>query len=176
MDGPLENMYFDWLYSKIANPNASAKRDRYCRLFRLLYQTEFIYLVSGDDNRVEDGTDLRLEFFYETQTSDDGYFLSQPCSVLEMLIAFSRKASFETDDHPTLWFWIMLSNLGIDGLNDARLVDMNSVQAVVDHFVWRRYDGKGRGGLFPLLHSKQDQALVELWYQFNQYLIEKRYC
>lgn len=175
MTEPLEHAYFDWLYSKVCELNARSQNDKYCKLFRILHQTEFVFLVLGDDNRVEDGIDLRTEFFHDVPAEDDGLFLAQPCSVFEMLIAFSRRASFETDDPPHYWFWTMLSNLGLSGLNDNRLVNTKNVQDVIDWFVWRRYDRNGNGGLFPLLNPRKHQARVELWYQFNQYVIEQRY-
>jgi len=175
MNEPLENVYFNWLYSKVSDITARSPRDRYDKLFRLLHQTEFVYLVSGDDNRAEDGMDLRAEFFNEEYAHDDGLFSYEPCSVLEMLIAFSRRASFETEDTPAYWFWTMLSNLGLASLSDNVFNSTRTIQDVVDWFVWRRYDSKGNGGLFPLLNSNKNQSKVELWYQFNQYLIEQRY-
>jgi hypothetical protein len=42
----------------------------------------------------------------------------------------------------------------------------------LETFVWRNYDRKGVGGIFPLYRSRRDQRRVELWYQFNEYIEE----
>ncbi len=43
----------------------------YWKLFRTLYSTEFVWLLSGDDNRAEDGLELREEFLLESNIPDD---------------------------------------------------------------------------------------------------------
>ena len=94
---PIEEVYFNWLYSKVAYmPNPTPSLTFYT-LFRDLHSTEFVWLISGDDNRAQDGLDLRREFFRESLIHQDPAWNDIGCSVLEMLIAFSRKAEFETD-------------------------------------------------------------------------------
>jgi hypothetical protein len=52
--------YFEWLCGQIEIVG-KAKRT-YDGLFGMLYATEFEWTVSGDDNRVQDGLDLRGYF------------------------------------------------------------------------------------------------------------------
>lgn len=172
MTEPLENLYFNWLYSQVCNPDSRRQSEHYIKLFCLMHQTEFLYKIPGDDNRAEDGRDLRPEFLREEFIKDDGLFSSQGCSVLEMLIALSRRASFATDESSSVWFWIMLDNLGLSGFHDGRRFDRRHVQAVLDNLIYRTYNSYGLGGLFPLLRTNRDQTKVEIWYQFNEYLFE----
>lgn len=171
-DEPIEELYFNWLYSKVAaveNPTPSLT---HWTLLRDLHSTEFIYLVSGDDNRAQDGLDLRREFLRESFIGEDPPWLSIGCSVLEMLYAFARKASFETGVSTRDWFWLFLDNLGIADLNDASNRISQKVSEVLDRFIWRTYRRNGEGGMFPLRSSPNDQREVEIWYQFCEYLVE----
>jgi hypothetical protein len=38
--------------------------------------------------------------------------------------------------------------------------------------IWRTYDRRGHGGLFPLQRSNRDQRRVEIWYQLSEYLLQ----
>lgn len=169
---PLENLYFNWLYSQVCDPDSRRQSEHYSKLLCLMHQTEFTYKVRGDDNRAEDGLDLRTEFFHKEFMNDDGLFSSQGCSVLEMLIALSRRAAFATDETAISWFWIMIDNLGLSGFHDGHRFDSRHVQAVLDNFINRTYNVYGFGGLFPLLEPNKDQTKVEIWYQFQEYLFE----
>jgi len=92
-----------------------------------------------------------------------------------MLIAFSRVAEFETDESAKNWFWVMLTNLGLSTVNDATPINEKALHDVIEQFVFRTYNRRGHGGLFPLTHTKKDQREVEIWYQFNEYLFELDY-
>lgn len=172
MSEPIEETYFNWLYAKVAQVAVPTPSTRFYTLMRDLHTTQFIWLVSGDDNRVEDGLEIRKEFLTQMQLDQDPSWLSIPCSVLEMLIAFSRRAAFDTEKSAREWFWIFLDNLGISGLSDATTNVTQIVYDVMDTFVYRTYEYNGHGGLFPLQESDQDQRKVELWYQFCDWLIE----
>ncbi len=174
MDEPIEELYFNWLYSKVASikvlPTPSLT---YLTLLRDLHSTEFVWLVSGDDNRAEEGMDLRAEFFRVSYLDRDPPWLSIPCSVLEMMIALSRRASYDTDISERDWFWTFLTNLGIEYLSDNHLGITQIVDEVLDMFVWRTYDAQGKGGMFPLSKPAEDQTKRELWYQFCDYLMDQ---
>lgn len=175
MDEPIEERYFNWLYSNVSDINTQVPQLQYFNLLGKLHQMEFIFLVSGDDNRIVDGQDLRAEFFREEFIHNDGSLDKDGCSVLEMLIAFSRRAYFATDDSAHAWFWIMMTNLGLVGFNDANPRNDRAIQSIIDRFVYRTYNHKGMGGLFPLSNTHTDQRKVEIWYQFNEYLLELGY-
>jgi hypothetical protein len=170
-DEPIEEVYFNWLYSKVASTNVPTPSLMFYTLLRDLHSIEFVFLISGDDNRAQDGLDIRKEFLREAFIADPAWN-SIGCSVLEMFIALARKAEFETDLSLRDWFWIFLDNLGIAELSDARRNVSRKVAEVIDILIWRTYRDDGRGGMFPLRRPAQDQTKVELWYQLNEYLVE----
>jgi len=173
MEEPFEEVYFNWLYSKVASVDNPSPSLTHYTLLRDLHSTEFVWLISGDDNRAEDGLEVRKEFIKATYLDDDIPWMIIPCSVLEMLIAFSRRASFETEQSSREWFWIFIENLGLDDLNDARNGITSRVSETLDHMVWRTYRRDGLGGLFPLNRPDRDQRKVEIFYQFCAYLVEQ---
>lgn len=174
MSEPIENQYFNWLYTKVCDTNTHSPSLGYVKLLRQLHRTEFVWLLTGDDNRAEDGCDLRGEFLSDAfMRTDNEHWLLEGCSVLEMLIAFSRRASFETDDSPRDWFWKLLDNLRLTEFTDATRVNSAVVQDILDRFIWRTYHFNGDGGLFPLDYTTNDQRGIEIWYQFSEYVAEK---
>lgn len=173
MTEPIENLYFNWLYSNVSDLTVHEPALAYFKLLGELHRTEFVWLLSGDDNRAEDGLALRSEFLHKSFIKHDTVITSEGCSVLEMLVAFSRRAAFEGDDTPRDWFWVMLDNLELSDLNDPSNPNPDYIQGVLETFVWRTYDYNGNGGLFPLHHTQHDQRKVEIWYQFNEYLAER---
>lgn len=169
----LDELYFTWLYSQVDNPNIANPSRTYWKLFRILYKTEFIWFIPHDDNRVEDGKELRYEFVNESELSDvDIGWLHLGCSVFEMMVGLSRRLSFETEGRPSEWFWQMMQNMHLDRYNDRRRWEETIVIDIVAHLIYRTYEPNGRGGLFPLRHPQQDQRDVEIWYQAQSYLIE----
>lgn len=173
MDEPIEDVYFNWLYTKVASITVPKTPSlTYYTLLRDLHSTEFIWLVSGDDNRAEDGLELRKEFLNMAQLNQNPPWMSIPCSVLEMLIAFAKRAEFDTDFTFREWFWIFLDNLGLSELNDAMLGITQTVDIVLDTFIWRTYEANGEGGLFPMQNFKVDQRKVEIFYQWCAWVYE----
>jgi hypothetical protein len=173
MNEPIENLYFNWLYSKVASTEVPTPSLTYLKLFRLLHTSEFVWLVSGDDNRAEDGLELRKQFLRESFIKHETPWIEIECSVLEMLIAFSKRAEFQTDLTAREWFWIFLVNLGLSELNDAASRIDQTVSDVLDVFVWRTYNFDGAGGMFPINNPRRDQRKLEIWYQFCDYLIDQ---
>jgi hypothetical protein len=145
----------------------------YWKLFRKLFNTEYVWLVSGDDNRGEDGLELREEFFVESNLEDDDSLSMIGCSIFEMLIAFSRRAEFNAGETPEFWFWKFLENLELHEENDASTTPPEKIDRILYDFVWRDYDEDGYGGLFPMNDPPEDQRKVEVFYQFCQYLVDQ---
>ena len=142
---------------------------------RQLYVKEFVWLIPNDDNRAEDGKELRYEFINEQGIDEvDQAWLDLGCSVLEMMIALARRAAFESDDEVVEWFWRFIFNLGLNNHTDIAYTSATEreVDNVLDTVIFRTYDADGLGGLFPLTHPRQDQRKVELWYQLAAYLSE----
>lgn len=170
---PLEDAYFRWLSAKVEyNPwrGESTPSNSYDRLFRKMHQFPFSWTVTGDDNREQDGVDLRYEFLRVSGRRPSEDWLQMPASVFEVLISFSRIASYETGELMSFWFWHMLDNLGFREQTNGNY-NPALVERTLDRFVWRTYDYNGRGGLFPIRSPRRDQRKVEIWYQFCDYLV-----
>lgn len=172
MDEPLENAYFNWLVAKVNRVEHPTPSLTYWNLLRQLHSTEYVWLISGDDNRAEDGVELREEFLIESGYPYSGEWEGMGCSVLEMLIAFARRAKFNARKTLHYWFWRFLKNLGLDEANDASNFPPEEIDAILSNFVWRTYKSDGTGGLFPMRNPPMDQREVEVWYQFCEYLID----
>lgn len=174
VDEPIEEVYFRWLYAKVAAEDNPSPANTFWTLFSVLHHTEFVWLVPGDDNRAADGIELRKEFFDQIGMERDPIMMALPCSVLEMFIAFARRAEWQTDISVRDWFWVFLANLHLEGCNDSEEDVAEFANDVLDQFLWRTYSGgTGEGGMFPLDKvSRNDQRKVEIWYQFSEYLID----
>ena len=175
MNGTLDDRYLEWLYGQIGSVRNRNPTRSFWKLARQLYTKEFVWTVPNDDNRVEDGRDLRLEFLdlYD-EIADE--WVNLGCSMLEMLVALSRRAAFEeTSKTPLDWFWTFLQNISVDWFNDK--VYTREAEALIDDtldtVIYRRYAANGRRGLFPLKYPDRDQRDVELWYQLAAYLQER---
>jgi hypothetical protein len=174
---PLENLYFNWLCAKVIKIRYNrTSSTTYWRLFRTLHNTEYIWLVSMDDNRLADGKHLRREFIRETGIDDDLEWREiTPCSLFEMLIAFSIRCEFQASDligNAQHWFWKFIYNLGLTEANDASDITEEQIGEVLHRFIWRTYDYSGKGGIFPLDDPRQDQRKVEVFYQLFDYLTD----
>lgn len=137
----------------------------------------FVWGVPNDDNRTEDGKDLRPEFLSTHDAECSNAWISQACSMLEMLIALSRRLEFESSQDTYHWFWTLLENLNLRVYTDSMYDD--EVEMIVDKtlisVIDRRYRSNGVGGLFPLKRPKADQRKTEIWYQMSAYLLENDY-
>lgn len=174
-EGTLDDRYFAWLYSKVAASRNRNPARSFWELCLLMYKFPFTWFVPNDDNRVEDGRDLRFEFMSDKHAERDESWISLECSVFEMLVALSRKLSFQTEEPAMEWFWRMVQNLGLRGYTDEVYrhdLHEEHINFVLDRLVSRTYESNGEGGLFPLRHSEQDQREIEIWYQMAAYLIE----
>lgn len=173
MPGTIDDRYFEWLYSLVGAVGNRNPARSYWNLMRQLYIKEFVWVIQNDDNRLEDGRDLRQEFL-DAQGLDepDPTWMGLGCSMLEMLIGLARRASFQDGRDPVEWFWEMLQNLGISDATDEQYDDDLAalIDGVLETVIYRTYAPNGRGGLFPLKRLREDQRKVELWYQLSAYL------
>lgn len=170
MEEPIESEYFNWLCAKVVAPT---RHKMYCDLLKLLHETEFAWTILGDRNRMEDGLELRIHFLRQSRWNMDRGWYSQPCSVLELLIAFADRACFQTDIPLETWFWEFMSNLELGEFRQVQPSDVDGIKDILHTFVWRTYDPSGYGGIFPMRWPKRDQRKVEIWYQFCDYLDDR---
>lgn len=170
--GTLDDQYLAWLYSLVADVRTRKGPHTYWNLFRKLFATEFTWFVPNDDNRAEDGRELRMEWASLVDVHVDRHWAELGCSFLEMLIGLARRLEFMTDRDCEYWFWHLIGNLGLLGHNDRSKFVEEDVEARTSAVMWRTYDCDGNGGLFPLLRTDRDQRKVEIWYQLHEYLLQ----
>lgn len=176
--GTLDEEYFEWLYTQIAAVRNRNPSRSYWQLCKQLYTTIFSWSVPNDDNRVEDGRDLRYEFLGDQSGGRaTEAWAALECSVLEMLVALARRASFESFGEPGEWFRKFMQNLRLEGYTDSVYSDAiaKEVRKTLTRVVNRTYAQDGGGGIFPLREPASDQRKVELWYQMSAYLLEGDY-
>lgn len=170
--------YFEWLYDMMCVDRYS-KEISYRKLFTRLHNIEFRYIIPSDRNRAGDGIDLRYRFAYANNYSYRAVseYLSDPCSVLEMMVALAMRCEENIMDDPKVgnrtsqWFWGMVVNLGLGSMTDAQY-DKQLVDESVRTLLNRDYKPNGEGGLFTLRHCDEDLRDVEIWMQLCWYLDE----
>lgn len=179
---PLDQVYFVWLYRQVGWTETGNRARMYWSLLRMMYEKEFIWMehVPMDENRAIDGRGLRREFLDQERIKKrvPREFHEIGCSVLELLIALSRKLAFEADEGDARdWFWILISNLGLQECNDENPPDPQIIDEILGKVIHRDYAPNGAGGLFPLTkfdpNVDTDQREVELWYQAQNFLLER---
>jgi hypothetical protein len=172
----LDSRYLDWLYSQIgpAKNNRNPARS-FWLLAEELHNKVFTWKVANDDNRINDAVDLRLLFLDQERLQGGKSWLEQDCSMLEMLVALSRRLEFEADQNAFFWFHHMVENLGIRITDDNFVGHGRDIDRKLSHLIDRTYRADGTGGLFPLRHPDRDQRKVEIWYQMSAYLLENGY-
>jgi hypothetical protein len=174
MIGTLDDQYLTWLYANVASTRERRQSHTYWTLFQQLYEKEYIWVLSGDRNRTNDGRELRQEFVHsQVNLYADDDWINLGCSFLELIMGLSRRMAFYLDGTPAKWFWLLLDNLRLLSCTDNSEYDQNYVDALLDRVIWRQYSETGQGGLFPLESPTEDQRDVELWTQLNQYVLER---
>ena len=81
--------YFEWMYHLVCKDVNSLS---YRKLLCQLYDTPFEPRIAMDENRAEDGVELRYRFGYEhglDGATIAGCLDNRDCSVLEMMVALS---------------------------------------------------------------------------------------
>ena len=172
----LSSRYFEWLCG-IVFDGRYLEEDSYSKLLLLLHSIDFEVVIGMDQNRAEDGIDLRYRFGDES-----GYIQPMiaslldivPCSVLEMMVALSFQCENIMDDPEkgnrlSKWFWTMIENLGLESMDDNNF-DEKFAKYVIFRFLSRDYSNNGKGGLFVIDNCKYDLNEVEIWQQMCWYL------
>ena len=166
--------YFEWLVDKVCD-GRYGKHISYRRLLMYLHQTEFQYSILRDENRAEDGVDLRYRFACSIERPELSEELDGPCSILEMMVALAIRCEECIMDNPAngdrtgQWFWGMIVSLGLGSMYDNRF-DKSFVDNVVDTFLNREYSPNGKGGLFTIKNCDYDLRGVEIWRQLCWYI------
>lgn len=172
---PLDELYLEWLYSQVADPNFQDEDLTYWEVLKILFSVDFAYVVRMDENRVEDGKALRRRFIAEQRLSGvSEAWIELGCSVLELMVGLSERLAFLADGEPHYWFWELMGNLGLRHYNDSYIIPTEDVEEILERVIFRYYGPDGRGGFFPLKHPTRDQRDIELWAQLSDYVMEIR--
>lgn len=171
--------YLNWLYDLVCTDSKTAS---YHELFGALYGTKYYYIHPLDENRIYDGLDMRKIYASKRRNSEKVFDIinSLPCSVLEVMVGTCYRCentiatNSDFGDRTGQWFWVMIKNLGLEGLADGRF-DERKFNRAMDIFLNRKYDHDGKGGPFYIRNSKRDMRELDLWMQFNIFLTDYFY-
>lgn len=173
----LNDSYFRWLVKIIGFKDINSCK--YISMLSYMYSTDFKLtdpIVGHDDNRLNDGFDLRADYSNGFTVEDIPDSFGEPVNILEVLVAFARRIDddimYDGNLHASKWFFLMIENLGMIDFTDDRLgIDWNidDEEQILDRMMSRQYDRNGFGGLFPIKNSKYDQREIELWYQMQEW-------
>ena len=175
---PLDAPYFEWLCRRIEISTQEKTHARsFLQLVQMIHGVNFRWFIPNDDNRAEDGVELRQWFLQESGIEHaDHFWMQRPCTVLEMLVALAEQTAFQSRDTAARWFWVFLGNLNVHMFSDGYIREYpaseQDIRQALEGINDRTYGSDGLGGLFPLKHPEQDQRKVELWYQMSFYLLE----
>ena len=169
----INDEYFEYL-CELIDAKRYARSVSYRKLLMRLHDTEFTYFIPYDDNRADDGVQLRRRFALARNDMSLVDYILGPCSVLEMMVALAVRCETIMDDtsygdRTGQWFWGMINNLGLSSMSDSKFYK-HEVDTIVNRFLKREYERNGKGGLFTVKHSKRDMRSVEIWCQLSWYL------
>ena len=159
----MRERYFHWLLKFIGN--GFCRKNSYYELLEYLFNTEYFWSIPMDENRAEDGIDLRHRFVMECEEDQEAsyVYLSGPASVLEVLIALSIKMEYIARGSIDIgkagqWFWGMIKCLSIFDCYDG-----NFDEKKVEYFLEGWMDPESEISIFP--HEEG-----ELWIQAMNFL------
>ena len=175
-----DGWYFDVLYDIVAADREDVTDMSYRMLLGVLDGVEFRDIRGIDGNRIQDAQELRADLITENDLDHTSVRPFMNVSVLEVMVAIAQRLGQITGDEDTaFWFWEMVSNLALDGIDDTEFwSDPESYEAEIldraDDVININYDRDGLGGLFLLREgvAPQDMRDTELWYQMQYYANE----
>lgn len=175
-----DGWYFDVLYDIVAKDREDVTDLSYRMLLGVLDGVEFRDTRGIDSNRIHDAQELRADLIAEMALDHTAVRPFPNVSMLEVMISIADRLGQITGDEDTaFWFWEMVSNLVLDGIDDTEFwSDPESYEAEIldraDDVININYDRDGLGGLFLLREgvAPQDMRDTELWYQMQYYANE----
>jgi|RhiMetStandDraft_4_1073278.scaffolds.fasta_scaffold10688_3 hypothetical protein len=170
MSNPLTEDYLRWLIPQIRDVEQSPT---YWDLFRTMFEKEFEWFVPNDDNRLQDGLELREEYCHDNHIRYGSLNYLGPACFLEVLIGLSRRMEFAAGGSARGWAWHFVENLELSRMTDPLTRrKQRKVDEILDTAIHRTYTPDGVGGFFPLAWPDEDQTQKEIWYQMAAYINE----
>lgn len=166
--------YYEWLvYLLCDNSHPHAL---YSRVLHHLMDTQFYWVNPYDKNRGEDGIYMRVEYERAAENEGDEAIIDAPPwpTMLEVMAALAVRCEqsimYDPDegDRTTLWFWMMMRNLGIEVTNSR--YDPEETECILQRLLAVEYEPNGVGGLFPVQNSRYDLREMDIWRQMGFYL------
>lgn len=175
-----DGWYFDVLYDLVAANREDVTDLSYRMLLGVLDSVEFKDTRGIDGNRIQDAQELRADLIAENDLDHTYVRPFENVSLLEVMIAIADRLGQITGDEDTaFWFWEMVSNLVLDGIDDTEFwSDPEDYESEIldraDDVININYDRDGLGGLFLLREgvAPKDMRDTELWYQMQYYANE----
>lgn len=175
-----DEWYFDALYDVVGADRENVTDLSYRMLLGVLDSVEFRDTRGIDGNRIHDAQEMRADLIAENDLDHTYVRPFENVSVLEVMIAIANRLGQITGDEDTaFWFWEMMSNLVLDGIDDNEFwSDPEGYEAEIldraEDVIDIKYDRDGLGGLFLLREgvAPQDMRDTELWYQMQYYANE----
>lgn len=154
-EGGIASDYYFWLCDKIGY------QEDYDPLLRFIFSVQFTWTNNLDENRSLDGLRLR-ELFAEEEDVRGDWDDSNPCSVLEMLVALAIRVEEDIMGDPDIClFWRMIDHLGLTETGNQKMWE-----TILDDWLDRRIERDGTGGIFPLNYTPpRNQRYVDIWEQ-----------
>ncbi len=172
-----EDKYVDWIIHQVCDEGYEQMTDRRY-LFDALDREKFFPSCRMDENRAEDGLDLRHRYLQET--GEDAGRGERRCSMLEMLAALAMRCEetimidMDVGRRVGRWFFPMLANMASpleDGIFGSPYTVMMGCRRLHNH----DYAPDGRGGLFYIPGFQGDMRGMEIWSQLMAYLVYLRH-
>ena len=157
----------------------------YLRLCEVLQGIYFVSLIEFDENRIEEGKELREEWA-DTDGGDisalEGELIPYTCTALELILVMARRMCYEMSDSQFdagigKWVMELLENAGLATYrNDIFETDPDGctakIKCILHDIIYRRYMPDGTGSFFPTETTGTDARHEELLVQMNNYLAE----
>ena len=162
------NHYYIWLMKQVDGD----KHPEYSELLKHLHNRDFYWSIPMDENRADDGKALRVIFMDETEAMGSDIWLTESCSVLEMLIAMAKRVTLDVmPDHKNTcsdWFWTLCVNLGLKKYTNSHF-NSDEIDVILRGFM----DRNCVTFLFPSREIDPKKLnKVEFWYQMHIWLSE----
>lgn len=173
----MEKIWDDYMRFLILRANLQQFKDLE-KIFKLLHNISFSYVLYRDNNRAEDGVALRKIYLENNYLADHllKMFQNRECSVLEMLIGLAIRVDNEYigdpgEEHPEYFFIEMIENLGLCRLKQGPHMN-RVVYTIAKTWMDRKFKRNGQGSPFPVKYDDRDQRELEIWDQMNSYVNE----